>query len=103
MPNKIPQEEFIIKCKLRHDDFYLYENTTYINSSTPIIITCPIHGEFKQIASIHLKSHGCKSCMLEKLREDRKLSNEEIILKFNKKHNFKYDYSLMEYTGLNSS
>lgn len=27
-----------------------------------IIVTCPIHGDFKQLAAGHIRGKGCKDC-----------------------------------------
>ena len=56
-------EEFIRDAKEIHKDKYLYNNTEYINNYTKVIITCPIHGDFKQTCSDHLGGSGCPNCM----------------------------------------
>jgi hypothetical protein len=43
-------------------DLYDYSKTFYINYRSEIIIICKIHGEFKQLAGLHLKGHGCRDC-----------------------------------------
>lgn len=50
--------------KLKHNNKYIYNKDIidYINNKTPIIIKCPIHGEFKQRPDDHLNGHGCKEC-----------------------------------------
>lgn len=59
---KRTQEEFIDKCNIVHNHKYIYDNTVYINSKTKVCITCPIHGDFWQIADNHLCGHGCPLC-----------------------------------------
>lgn len=103
MAKKLTQEEFIKKCKEIHNNFYSYDEVIYKNSNTDIKILCPKHGYFNQNSYLHSKGHGCLKCMKEKLRNERKMSNEEIISKFNKVHNNKYDYSLINYRGLNTN
>jgi len=39
---------FIKKSSDLHSNFYTYEKSIYISNKTPIIITCPIHGDFLQ-------------------------------------------------------
>jgi len=94
---RLTQDEFINKSKLIHDDKYNYSKVIYKNTNTPVTIICPIHGEFEQIPKSHLKGYECFKCGVQK-RTDSKRSNDlEFIEKSNKKHNNKYDYSLVNY------
>lgn len=47
-------EDFIEKAKNIHNDKYDYFKTEYVNNTTKVIITCPIHGDFEQTPSNHL-------------------------------------------------
>jgi very-short-patch-repair endonuclease len=88
---------FLEKSKEKHNDFYSYEKSIYIGSKNNIIITCPIHGEFKQTPNSHISGKGCPEC-----KPNYKLTKNEFIKRSTKKHNHKnYDYSLVEY--INSS
>ena len=60
--NKLTTEEFIEKAKQIHGDKYDYSKTKYTLSHDEVIITCPIHGDFKQVANYHLSGHGCEKC-----------------------------------------
>ena len=55
-------EEFIQKAKAIHGDKYDYSKVEYVNSKTKVRIICPIHGEFWQVPSNHLRNHGCPKC-----------------------------------------
>ena len=55
-------EEFIAKAREVHGDKYSYENTIYTEARNKLTITCPIHGDFEQLASGHLAGYGCKKC-----------------------------------------
>jgi len=59
MPKRKTTEEFIRDAINVHGSFYDYSLVDYINSSTPVIIICPIHGPFKQTPNIHLKGCDC--------------------------------------------
>jgi hypothetical protein len=39
--------ELVEKCRNVHGDKYNYDKVIYKNLFTPIIITCPIHGDFE--------------------------------------------------------
>lgn len=61
--NRLKYEDFINKSKVIHNDYYQYkENVEYKNNQTLIPIICPIHGEFLQVAKIHLSGCGCPKC-----------------------------------------
>ncbi len=53
---------FITKAIEVHGDRYLYHNTNYVTAKEKLIITCPIHGDFEQLASGHLSGYGCSKC-----------------------------------------
>ena len=55
-------EEFIKKAQAVHGDKYDYSKVEYLNNHTPIIIVCPIHGEYPQRPSNHLRGNGCPIC-----------------------------------------
>ena len=57
-------EEFIARAKKIHKDRYTYENTNYISARLPIIITCPIHGDFKSPRALdhYINGTGCPKC-----------------------------------------
>ena len=55
-------ESFIKKAKEVHGDRYDYSKTVYVNKRTKVVITCPIHGDFEQLANNHLRGQGCPLC-----------------------------------------
>jgi len=56
-------EEFIEKVKVVHGDLYDYGKVEYVNSRTPVIIICSVHGEFTQRPDNHLYGEkGCAKC-----------------------------------------
>lgn len=54
--------EFIIKAKNKHGDFYDYSKVIYNGHRNYVNIICPEHGEFKQKANGHLNGQGCPIC-----------------------------------------
>lgn len=71
--NTMSTEDFILKSNMIHNDKYDYTNTIYINNKNSVDITCPIHGNFKQIAGYHLQGNGCPKCALENNLNENKL------------------------------
>ena len=79
---KFTTKDFIKQANIVHKGKYIYTETEYINSSSKVCITCPIHGEFWQIANDHLRGCGCPKCNNSKL--------EKIILELLKENNISY-------------
>lgn len=59
---KLTQEEYLAKANKIHGDKYDYSKTIYNNKRSKITITCPVHGDFEQLAGNHLKGQGCPEC-----------------------------------------
>lgn len=57
-------EQFIEEAKRVHGDKYDYSKTVYTGARGKVTIICPIHGEFQQESSSHLKGLGCSKCRL---------------------------------------
>lgn len=55
-------EEFINKCLEVHGNKYDYSKVNYTHSKNPVVIICPIHGEFEQTPNVHLKGCHCPAC-----------------------------------------
>ena len=87
------RESFVMKAHKKHNKKYDYSKVDYKNSTTPVIIICPTHGEFEQKPVDHLR-YGCISCSKDEYRNRKK---QEFIKRANKKHGGRYDYSKVEY------
>lgn len=56
------KNEFIEKARKVHGDKYDYSKVEIEKTVDKIIIICPRHGEFEQIANSHLQGRGCAMC-----------------------------------------
>lgn len=54
--------DFIKRAKQIHGDKYDYSKAEYKGHAKEVCIICPEHGEFRQIASNHLRGAGCPKC-----------------------------------------
>lgn len=54
--------EFVNRSNNIHNYSYTYSKVHYVNNSTNVVITCPIHGDFTQLPCHHLKGSGCPKC-----------------------------------------
>lgn len=65
MAKKFTTEEYInrlIKNRKDKASYYDYSKVVYTKLDDKIIIGCPLHGEFKQIAKDHATGSGCREC-----------------------------------------
>ncbi len=92
-------EEYTSQCTEIHNGYYDYSKVVYIGSKSKIIIICPIHGEFKQVASSHKSGVGCDLCARKKVNEEKLFSQDVFLGKCSKKHNNFYTYEKVRYTG----
>lgn len=88
-------EIFIIRANEIHGGKYDYSLVNYTTYEMKVKIICPEHGIFEQTPNNHLKNHGCKQCMIKR----KKLSKENFIIRANKIHSNKYDYSHVNYVN----
>lgn len=89
------KETFFEKANIVHNNKYNYSKFVYITSQVKGCIICPIHGEFFQSPSSHLRGYGCPEC--GKIRQGKKDDKETFIEKARAIHGNKYDYSKVNY------
>ena len=91
---KLTKELFIQKAIEIHGDKYDYSDIIYINNLTKIKIFCKKCQEyFYQSPNGHItKKYGCPKCS-----GNKKLNKIEFVQRSEIIHNYKYDYSLVEY------
>ena len=90
-------ETFIEKATEVHQSTYDYsEIVEYKNSTTPVPIRCPIHGNFLQKPCVHLRGNGCPKCGIDKRSKKQRLSPEKFVSRAS--HKFPdYDFSKFKY------
>lgn len=101
MPRKLTNTEFINKANIKHNNKFNYSLSDYQCSLKKVVIICPVHGEFSQLAKEHLKGVGCQKCSISKnllaMQSKKRFTKEQFVTLSNLKHNGKYDYSLTVY------
>jgi len=88
-------EDFIEHAREVHGDKYRYDKVRYVNKTTPVIITCPVHGDFEQKPINHLYGNGCFQCSIDSRTNDLDM----FIARANEVHGNKYDYSKSVYVN----
>ena len=92
---KLTTKEFIERSIISHGNYYDYSKSIYTTSNSSVIIICPKHGYFNQIANHHMRGIGCTKC-----GEDfKKISFDDFLKRSNLIHNNKYNYSLSIYVN----
>lgn len=99
MSIKVTTESFITKAAALHYNKYSYTETVYTTAKTNVIITCPIHGNFKQTPTNHLSGKGCPECAKQTTKEKLAKTTEMFIQEASIKHNNLYTYPQAVYTG----
>jgi ssDNA-binding Zn-finger/Zn-ribbon topoisomerase 1 len=56
------KDTFVEKANRVHNSYYTYSQTQYVKAVEKVTITCPVHGNFLQTPSGHLKGSGCRGC-----------------------------------------
>lgn len=93
--------EFIEDAIKVHNGKWRYDKTdlNHRDEKGRVIITCPIHGDFLQKPSEHLKGRGCRKCGRKIVA--RKLRNgESFFEKCKQKYNGYYSYENSQYVSM---
>lgn len=103
---------YLTKAKAKHGDRYDYSLAVYRGCEEPIIIVCPVHGEFQQTPYLHARGHGCVRCAQSGERRRGRLpgfvgaggggrkpwTTETFLKSAQRVHGDRYDYSEVEYS-----
>lgn len=100
----LTQKDFITRAKLTHGNKYGYSKSVYSGCKGRITIYCKsCKCTFSQIASAHLYGSGCPTC--SRLGNpggcSYKKTTEQYIIDARKIHGDQFDYSKIEYKGVN--
>jgi len=92
------KNEFIKNARIKYGDQYTFDKVNYINSRTPVIITCKDHGDFKRKPSLFLNGRTCSKCNADNTLNgtDKESRVRSYINKGKNKYEDQYDYSKIE-------
>ena len=95
MPKKLTTATFIQRSALLHGGKFSYEHTTYVNSKTPVTITCTIHGDISVDPNNHIhKRSGCPLCY-----GNVRKTTEQFISDVKQKHGDIFCFDRTQYNG----
>lgn len=102
-PYEVKLNNFINKANIKYDWKYDYSKVVWVSPVDPVIITCPIHGDFTQKPHDHFGSkHGCQKCGNDKLcNHPWKTSETDYIEKAVVVHANYYTYPNLNFKSLN--
>jgi len=95
--SKFTTEYFIERARNIHGNLYDYSKVDYKTAKDNVCIICNIHGEFWQIADLHIHGNGCSKCGHIKTCKHTKHTTEMFINKARNIHGNLYDYSKVDY------
>ena len=85
--------KFIAAAREIHGDKYDYSATKYIGARIHLTIICPTHGQFVQIATVHLRGAGCELCSYAERGAQSRMSFEEFVDRAVVIHGGFYEYA----------
>lgn len=99
MSKRMTFEEFLDAFKKKYkNDIYEFDESTFIDSHTPMKVICKKHGEFWK-APRNILKYECWKCSYEKRAKNYILTTEKFINKARIIHGDRYDYSESIYKG----
>jgi ssDNA-binding Zn-finger/Zn-ribbon topoisomerase 1 len=97
---RLPFAEFLKRARKVHGKKYQYEEASYVDTHTPIPVTCPVHGVFVMVPKNHISQRqGCPKCGHEKAIKKMRLPFAEFLKRARKVHGKKYEYDKASYTS----
>ena len=92
MSRKLSKNEVLKRFNDAHFNDYDYNKFEYLGKDEESIITCKIHGDFKQSPKSHWNGHGCPNCGEIKRAEKRRIDPFLYLQEVKKIHNNFYKY-----------
>lgn len=93
----LTNKEFFEKAISVHGSRYDYSQVEYRGNDILVTIVCREHGPFPQLPHNHWNGKGCKDCGIIAGGKERRLKQEDFLLRAEKVHGDYYDYSKVEY------
>ncbi len=94
--------KFKLKAVKTHKGYYIYDKVDYVDSRTKVCIICPIHGEFWQTPSAHVRGECCPKCANKRRGNTFRLTTEEFVKRAKEIHGDKWGYDEVNYINSNT-
>jgi len=91
--------DFLTKAKNVHGNKFGYDDVVYVNSYTPVIINCPIHGKSEIEPRHHYKGSGCYRCGRDSfsVKAKKYKTSEQLLTALENAQGDKFDYSEVKF------
>jgi len=95
------------ECTHHHNSKYTYDKSVFLGMGKLFVVTCPVHGDFKQTPYNHsTRGLGCKKCANVLNASKRNISESDAIKKSQNVHGYgAFDYGLknkLNYTNMST-
>lgn len=91
--------EFIRKAVAVHGDTYSYAAVECMGGQRPVVIRCPLHGDFNQKPRLHLLGCGCPTCGVKRRAFQSMYTTSDFVQRARRVHGNGFDYADVEYCG----
>lgn len=99
--NRMTTQDFIAKSRGLFGDRFSYDKTEYVDGKTPLIITCPEHGDIVILPAAHYDCVvGCIDCGEDIRAENYRIKFDEFVERSRVVHGDKYQYVESSYTEM---
>ncbi len=96
---RFSQETWVARAVEVHGAKYDYSRVVYAGATEKVVVVCPTHGAFLQVADAHLQGRGCLKCGRERIRTASTYTQSEWVEKATLVHGGYYNYSDSKYLG----
>ena len=96
-------EETLIDFREEHGYTYEYDESTFVNVSTPMTLFCKKHGAFNQKPVSHKNGRGCSKCGRDRIKASLLTSWNDVLRSFKKIHGNRFTYNSKSYKDLDTS
>ena len=99
MPVKFSLDDFLRRSIQHHGDLYNYSKVVYTSIMGKVTITCPVHGEFNQVARYHMDGAGCPKCTGTRISDSKRVNFTLWLSSCRQVHGDTYKYRRSSYKG----
>lgn len=96
---KYTTEKFLCKLKKVHGDRYDVSEVKYVNSTTKVVLVCPVHGRFSSRPDMLLNGCGCPECHNDMRSRLAAKTKEKFVEEVDQLYGGRYDVSDAEYVN----
>lgn len=95
----LSMDEFVKKFYDRFGKIITFDKSVYVDYSTPITATCPIHGDFIRTPNKLMEGFCCPECAKKREHDRLTLTQEEFLSRIEEQFGDLYDTSLALYVS----